>query len=108
MSEPRWVDIPQFVPLSKEHYQRQQGFRQQSSKQTKQPRPISSQVTPRITERQKLSRLIQCLAISELDRQQLQQRVDQITRQKQELDTELSRLLSEKQLLLDQQKSIAI
>jgi hypothetical protein len=106
MSEPRWIDIPQFVPLSKEYYQRQQGISKQSGKQ---PKPASNKsIPPRITERQKLSRLIQCLAISELDRQQLQQRVEQITRQKQELDSELTRLLSERQLLLDQQKSIDI
>ncbi|KAI8895370.1 hypothetical protein BC833DRAFT_163433 [Globomyces pollinis-pini] len=102
---PQWKDIPKdFTPKTTEYYQKQQGYRpitnpsiiQKSSYNQSKVRQPSTMNTIRIADRQKLTQLVQCLAISETQRKHLEASINEISQQKQTLNDQLNILMQEK------------
>lgn len=109
-----WKEVSKFHPLPKSFYEKQQGLGSTIPTRFK-ARPIqTSSLLPTrtllpssgryIPNRKQISQLIQCLAISETQKMQLEHQINEITRQKEELNTQLAVAMKEKDDILKEQK----
>jgi hypothetical protein len=102
--EPKWIDVPQFIPLSRQYYQNLHGYKPLEKKRSKpdQKRTIRTS----IYDKSKLQHLIQILAVSEIEKKNLASKVDEIIQQKSKLDQQVQILIREKEQLLETQQGI--
>lgn len=107
MSKPRkdirWSEMPQFMPMNKSFYEKLKSY---TLPVVETPSPEALKMPGLVPNRQRLLHLIKCLAISETQRKQLSSHLEEITRQKLELDTQLQQKEKEKNEILTNEKSI--
>lgn len=111
-----WREIPQFHSRPKRFYEKRQGDVEAKALAELEPPRVKETTfttTPKgllslkmaANHRQRLSHLIQCLAISETQKKQLAIQIDTVTRQKEDLDMKLSSAIKDKQEVLEKQRS---
>jgi hypothetical protein len=109
MQQPNWREIPQFVPMSRKHYEKMYHQSSGGKQQPQQQQQLRDVQTPSVNTttgtRLKLTHLLHCLAISETQRKQLESHLEAVTRQKEDLNNQLNRALQEQQELLRREQS---
>lgn len=105
-----WREVPQFQPRTRKYYEKKQGLEEKETAviepaRFKDPKENTNAMGRIVNHRQRLSHLIQCLAISETQKNQLVNQVDAVTRQKQELDVKLNNAIKDKQDILERHQS---
>jgi hypothetical protein len=98
--------MPQFMPMNKSYYDKLKSFTP-AVPETPVLDSIKA-VNGILPNRQRLLHLIKCLAISETQRKQLSTHLEEITRQKLDLDTQLLQKEKEKNEILNNEKSISV
>ena len=104
--EKSWKETPAFQPQPKSAYDKLQLPDPPRARSASVGVAKVVDIKPALrTNRQKLSHLIHCLAVAETQKMVLSGRIDIITRQKQDMDQQLGKVIKEKESMLLEQKS---